>query len=648
MIIKKRRGQFEILAAFMVLVIMTSAAIAAINKLQDNPFKEPVTLATTIKSVDNSLHELLGFTAGYYGSIIKLTGNVTYAKEKTNSYFDGGLYTVAHSDINNGISLKLDQLSVKTTWFGVKGITQGSLSVEYSIPSVGLTGVKYLGSASLTATVLETTGDVCKVKVLGDNDEPNLSLTKDSFTFLKYDRTKTTWVYLTSKYDPMVSSLGIYSINIPSGINRDAYYLQVIDQRGIIVSCGYMRGVGNANKEHTYYTYTFHWNQTLYSGLNEPPMEIELLQDGTMRWLGQALPVNGTQVTIPPIPVKGIHLNETVDGVNKEVPFQIESWGSNYQLPFGIVSNSTIFNENCMIVFLIDHHVSQATLWWDGSDDAVQTSYATRNTKFTNDDPTHGKIDNGVLSLDVSNFRTGVISTTKTSPITSTCTFTRVNGTNPVYGSAPSYIIHHGVVRDIVQQEPEWSGGISSSPDFYGYIVLTIPAGANYYTYRVRLIYLPTTRSRILSDVSVIQLKEPTGTYNQKTEDGIQGGSPKWSSGSLFFQGGTAYQHQWTEYINSTNRGVGIITTSSANDLLYTFDDVIGANTGAISFDASNRRIEVNPVDMLRFPFQQGDDLTWVGGVVNFSSGNLPIYPNSGGTSGLWVLVESPPSVKVS
>jgi hypothetical protein len=635
---------------------MTSATIAAFNRIQNNEFTEPVTLSTSIKSINNSLHELLGFTAGYYGSIIKLTGNVTYAKEKTNSYFVSGLDTVAHSDINSGISLKLKQVSVSTNWFGKEGFTHANLTVDYDIPTLGLSGVTYLGSASLNVTILETVGDQCKAKVLGDNNEPNLSLTKDNFSFFKFDRVKYAWTYLDPTIDPTITNSGIYSIKLPSGINADAYYLQVTDQRGIIVSSSYVRGVGNSNKDQACYTYTFAWDN-LYNSLNDQNMEIELLQNGTLRWLGQALPFSGTEKPIPPIPVKGLRLNETVSGVNEEVPFQVEDWGSSYQVPFGMTSNTTIFNENCMIVFLINHDVTKATLWWDGSDEAIQTPYAYKNVYFTNDDPTGKKLDNGKITLDLSHFSGDngyVRSTTKTSIITSDTTFLRINSETPTYGSDPSYTIHHGVVRDIIQQEPEWSGGVASSPDFYGHVVLTLPANTNYYTYKARVIYVPTTRTRDLSELSAIQVKAPTGNYSQRTEDGTQAGKPLTSPSTLLYDGGIAHQHQWSEYIGTDNKGAGLIMRSSFNERLYTFDEAVGQHTGSISIDTTNKIIELNPIDIERFAyneFHQGVDVSWIGAIINFGSGNAvdSIYPPpSGGDIGLWILVEYPPIVSIS
>jgi len=70
---------------------------------------------------------------------------------------------------------------------------------------------------------------------------------------------------------------------------------------------------------------------------------LEILQNGTMRWLGQNMQMTTQTLPIPPIPVKAIHVNQTINGINQEVPFQIEDWASSYQIPLGLTSNTTLF-----------------------------------------------------------------------------------------------------------------------------------------------------------------------------------------------------------------------------------------------------------------------------------------------------------------
>ena len=35
----------------------------------------------------------------------------------------------------------------------------------------------------------------------------------------------------------------------------------------------------------------------------------------------------------------------------------------------------------------------------------------------------------------------------------------RINQENSTYGAGVAYVIHHGIVRDVVQQEAEWGTG---------------------------------------------------------------------------------------------------------------------------------------------------------------------------------------------
>ena len=125
-------------------------------------------------------------------------------------------------------------------------------------------------------------------------------------------------------------------------------------------------------------------NLDLFTSLSNPAatVAVELLQNGTMIWLGQNLLVTTQAIPIPPVPVKALHVNETINGVNQQVPFQIEDWASSYTVPFGLTDNATVFGNRQMIVFLVNTHVSSFTLWWNGSSQAVQTPLAYSDSQF--------------------------------------------------------------------------------------------------------------------------------------------------------------------------------------------------------------------------------------------------------------------------
>jgi hypothetical protein len=359
-----------------------------------------------------------------------------------------------------------------------------------------------------------------------------------------------------------------------------------------------------------------------------------------MRWLGQNLQLATQAKPIPPVPVKAFHVNETINSVNKEVPFQIEDWGSNYQIPLGLTGNTSVFSSRTMLVFLVNSKVSKVTIWWNGSDAAEQTAYAYTDRYFTGDNPSSRMLTNGILTLQIG----GSFDVTSTQGA-STCTanFMRINNDASTYGSGESYVIHHGIVRDIVQTEAEWSGGISGCPNVYSHIVLTLPANATYYTYQLRLMFVDSQQSRTITDICPIEITVSSGS--QQTENGISGGFPVVQSGTgTFYNSSSVWQHHWSQIISGT-RGAGIMFTDEANKMLYAFDSS-ATKTGAVK--VGTQTIELLPVTRSSVSFTSAKDVTWYGAVATFD-GTKPIYQEQGGDkTGLWITVEYPPTITIT
>jgi hypothetical protein len=85
--------------------------------------------------------------------------------------------------------------------------------------------------------------------------------------------------------------------------------------------------------------------------------------------------------------------------------------------------------------------------------------------------------------------------------------------------------------------------------------------------------------------------------------------------------------------------------TDDSNQKLYTFDSIAGNQTGALSADATGA-IGLMPVTTAQAKFNNSMNVIWYGAVVTFD-GTTPIYNNSDQT-GLWMLVEYPPTVTVT
>ncbi len=396
-------------------------------------------------------------------------------------------------------------------------------------------------------------------------------------------------------------------------------------------------------------------------------MTIEFLQNGTMRWLGQNLQLTTQAKPIPPVPVKAIHVSQTINGASQEVPFQVEDWASEYRIALGLTSNATVFSNRQMIVFLINVNVSKVTVWWDGSDTATQTLNAYTNLYFTGDDTGNNRLTNGNLTLQ---FGSGfTVNSTVGSTTNITANFMRINNEASTYGSGLAYVIHHGIVRDVVQQEAEWGtdmggGGAYSCPNVYANIVLTLPARATYYTYQLRLMFINSTgQPRNIADLCPIKLSTSLTLYAIQTENGTVNTSPIVASGNGTFNnygsGGSWTAHHWSQFNSTTGTGAGIMFANASNQLLYAFDPPNAtALTGSLNVSAttSTKTIEFSPVtqslgQVSPFTTPYTYDISWHGAVVTFDgAGNAtPIYKLQGtAPSGLWLLVEYPPTITVS
>jgi len=624
-------------------VILVAAVISTYSMVRHAPLQESPKVLTAIGEMNTDIKRILDFTVGYYGSILQVTGNSTYAKGLATSYLQSGLLNIAHSHPEWNPSFELNFEQASTHWYTPQSYSMGNVSVTYSLAGLGIEGVQYETSSVLKVNLLEPiNANETRINIIRDNNEPELGLEKENFNFYKYNYVNSTWSLVNPENDPVISSNGTYVIEIPAGVDPDAYSVKVSDQRGIMVTAFYSQA--SLASGIPQYTYTFDWNATgmenIYLSLTKDTLIIEALQNGTLRWLGQNLQLSTQAKPIPPLPVKALHLNLTIDGDNQEVSYQVEDWASDYKLPLGLTSNASLFKNRNMVVFLVDHTVEKATLWWSGNDTICQTPYAWENVYF-NDNPSSRVLKNGLLELNVHNF--WINSTVIGGSTSCTAEFMRINNVMPVYGASVAYVIYNGTVRDILQQESEWSSGIPNSPNLYSHVVLTFPANAPYYTYAARTIFVDSLKDRNVTDLSAIQLSVTIGTPLTENGTTIEGYPETSNSIGIFYNSSsTGGAHHWSQFI-SGNSGAGLMFTDTDNQNLYVFDTIAGDNTGALNVTDSS--IEFNPVERYPADFTYPLDVTWKGAVVTFEG--EPIYPSSG-YNGLWVMVEHPPSVTVN
>jgi hypothetical protein len=922
---------------------MTTYSAIRYGPLQDQP-----QVLSAIDEINLALKQVLGFTVGYYGSVLQVTGNTSYARMLASNYLQSGLTNIGDVRPEWGASFNITTLDLRTSWFTNTSFSYGNLSVTYDLTGIGVYGVTYSASSRLDVQVLESSSSQAFLSISKDETEPLVNLAKQNMKFYRYLDSDSTWELVSPSVEPTVYANGTYVVDFPADVESDSYVIKIEDTRGIVVvassfsrytctlilnstytdadfvdlndsdvdlsadkgtqsnftaqqsapdliydiltevntgggllnftlingesfeenwpptgwsatggwnketnfvhsgsysadfdggsSSGYLttanldcsnadviyvdfwyRDEGCESGEFRLYYYdganwdlmgdlgtgsehlwihyqdeitefqylksTFKirfsasgsgssddayiddvtvkkevdttsyqldleeqfinvnytdpnqdlcikagslgseplmvdaWNGVAWvnvatltglvngwknvsvapymisstftirfrgssdgldsaqdswdidavllgphpdlsflSSQQESTIVVEWLQNGTMRWLGENLELMTAAKPIPPMPVKGIHLNQTINGVEQEVPFQVEDWASEYRIPLGLTSNTTVFSNRQMIVFLLDSSVSDFTLWWDGSDEAIQTSLAYTNQYFTGDDPDDDTLTNGIITLEIGSF--SVKSTVDGTGTYSTANFMRINQENSVYGAGAAYVIHHGVVRDIVQQEAEWgtnrpgggtdAGGAYGCPNLYANIVITLPANATYYTYQLRLMFIDSAQSRSITDLCPISFTVSPSSPQAMTENGTANGFPTVTNGTGTFYNYTAGSwtaHHWSQLI-SDSRGAGIMFTDSANQKLYAFDSIAGSAVGALKVDTATKTIGLLPVARNSASFTNAWDITWHGAVVTFDD-TAPIYQTSD-QSGLWILVEYPPTITVT
>jgi hypothetical protein len=782
------KGQYSIIAALLVAVILVATVIVTYSTIRNSQVQVQPQILSTIDETNLALKEILGFTVGYYGSVLQVTGNSSYARELAINYTKSGLENIARMRPELGASFNLSTVDLSVYWYTNNSWSTGRLAVEYNLTGLGLYGMTYETSCKLTVQVKGTTpNNQTTLTVTKDEGEPLINLERQNFKFYRYIYENSTWVLVSPSAAFEAYANGTYKITVPSEIDPCSYLIQVEEPRGLIaVASSFSRYTCTLNWNYTMYPLTGVTNVTLidhesfegtwppsewsetdawnkesdraYSGtysadfdgsgwgvsgylttpyLNcygataiyvdfwyrdegcdagefrlqyydgngwdeiddlgdtdpesqwlhyqqvitdsqyfksnfrirwyaydvedgehayvdyvtvtvnkqELPMTIvvELLQNGTMRWLGQNLTTQTKP--IPPIPVKAIHVNQTINGLDQEVPFQIEDWASDYKIPLGLTGNASIFGNRHMLVFLVNPNVSKVTIWWNGSDTAIQTPLAYTNRYF-NDNLSTRTLSNGILTIQLSS--TGFQVTASAGSATSTANLMRINGENDDTDPEWAYVIFNGVVRDIVHGEPEFSGGVDNPQcyNFYAHVVITLPANATYYTYQLRLIFLNSMdRPRTITEIRPIRITA-SGTYTL-TENGTSpSGYPNISTSTgLFYNMSGVWQHHWSQINSSQTRGFGIMFTDDANQMLYFFDNIAGNKTGALS--VSSTAIELLPVSSRAqvTNFVDALDICWYGAVVTFD-GTTPIYKSDG--NGLWVMVEYPPAITVA
>jgi hypothetical protein len=584
------RGQFSIIAAILLAIILISAVAIVYSVINFSVPKEQTNVSSSVYEVNNSLKQMLEFAVGYYCSVLQVTGNASFAQNLARNYISSGFEFIANSHPELNPSIRISSMSFSVRWYEVSSYSMGHIKATYDLLSLRLNNINYETFCALRAEIIEVAENkYVKVNVTQDESRPYLGLDATNFQFYYYSNVTSEWLQKPAENCSFVEN-NLYRVGIPDGVNKDCFLLQVSDPRGITTISFY------STRKKPQITYVFDWNATgmgsIYNQLRNDKIVVEVLQNGTLLWLGQKL-MDG--YPIPQLPIKCLRVSANADPNHletKQIPFQVEDWASNYKVPLGRSKGETLFSNRNMIAFLVDHNVKNVTIWWDGRDDVQPTPYSKVQSFNDKRDSAGAKlmINNGVILVNIT-YASGQF---YVETATSRANFSRINGDQADFYASPSFPIINGTIRDIVQQEAEWSGYASGSgfPNTYVQIVLTFPANATYYTYAVRFIFANASacpENRVISDLTPIMVS--SGWRNNLkilTENGTSNGVPvaveTYVGNYAFYNFSDGrWQHHWTQYNYTSSTGAGVMFTTLENMKLYFF------NAGILNVTAFRR-----------------------------------------------------------
>ena len=230
------RGQFSIIAALLISIILVSTVMLTYTVILNDSIQVQPQVLTAIDETNFAIKQMLGFSVGYYGSVIRVTGDTSFANQSTFKYTTSGLEYVANTHAEWGAGFSLTNLTVHTYWFNNTSYSTGYLSVTYNLTKLGIYGVQYAPSCGLTVQIANTTqNNQTSLIVTRDQNEPVTDLEQQNFQFFQYQTANSTWTLVSPSTSPVAYTNGTYQIQPPAGIDANSYVVQVEDQRGIIV-----------------------------------------------------------------------------------------------------------------------------------------------------------------------------------------------------------------------------------------------------------------------------------------------------------------------------------------------------------------------------------------------------------------------------
>ena len=112
-IIMNKKGQFSIIAALFVVVILVSSVMVTYSAIHYSPAQAQPQIMSAVDETNLALKQVLGFTVGYFGSVLQVTGNSSYAYAQSSNYLNSGLENIVDMNPEWGTSFNNTSLSLQ-------------------------------------------------------------------------------------------------------------------------------------------------------------------------------------------------------------------------------------------------------------------------------------------------------------------------------------------------------------------------------------------------------------------------------------------------------------------------------------------------------------------------------------------------------
>ena len=213
------KGQFSLIAALLVAVILIATVIITYSAIRSSPVSDMPQVLSAIDETNFALKQVLGFTIGYYGSVLQVTGNATYAKMLAENYLYSGLANIASMHPDWGASFNVETMNLQARWFEKLSYSTGNLKVSYNLTGLGIYGISYGVTCKLDVNIIGAVDGKAHLRVVKDENESLINLGKGNFKFYKYNYAESTWECVNPTAEPTALSNGTYIIDLPSGVD---------------------------------------------------------------------------------------------------------------------------------------------------------------------------------------------------------------------------------------------------------------------------------------------------------------------------------------------------------------------------------------------------------------------------------------------